>query len=426
MTRAGRTRAVPALAALALLAWGMGAPPAYAQAPLSCPPLAFPPEETWQVIAGGDTAALLRALHAARPGAQLLLADGIYRLGPRQTLQIDTPGVAVRGLSGDRDKVIIEGGYNGVTVNARGAVVADLTVREPRRHAVQVRGERGAAGVVLYNLHLIDAGQQFVKVSTGDGRSGPFADDGLVACSLVEYTTSSRGTDVSSPDYTNGVDILAGRGWVVRDNVFRRIRSGAGPAGPAILVWKNAQDTVIKRNLIIDSWRGIALGLQRPDGLSRGGPDAVYDHRDGLVENNVILALSERGDAAIENNFALNSRILHNTVYYNPHIHHAVGWSIEYRFAPTSVTIANNLTNLPIARRRPSPRSRAWERGNVTQARAAWFRDVLHGDFHLTRDAPVIDRGAPRVGTRDDADGDLRPHGAGPDPGADEYVPGSG
>jgi len=98
------------------------------------------------------------------------------------------------------------------------------------------------------------------------------------------------------------VNILARKGWVIRDNVFRRIRSQAGPAGPAILVWKNSRDTVIRRNLIIDSCRGIALGLSSPNTCSRGGVNVVYDHQNGLVENNVILVLHEPDDAAIENN----------------------------------------------------------------------------------------------------------------------------
>ncbi len=74
-------------------------------------------------------------------------------------------------------------------------------------------------------------------------------------------------------------------------------------------------DTEIRRNLIVDSWRGIAVGLMAPNNLSRGGANVLYDHQNGIVDNNVILALNEPADAAIENNYALNSQIQNNTIY---------------------------------------------------------------------------------------------------------------
>jgi hypothetical protein len=372
------------------------------------------------MIDSGDVRAFLWELRTASPDTTLLLADGIYRLAPNQSLEVKVPRITIRSASGNREAVIIEGGYNNISVNADDCTVADLTLRNPRFHNIQIRGERGVKRTKIYNTHLLDAGQQFVKVSTGDGTSGQFADEGLVACSLIEYTTYSQGTGVSPPHYTNGVAILAGRGWVVRDNVFRRIRSKNGPAGPAILAWKNAMGTVIQRNLILDSWRGIALGLGLPNERTRGGLEAAYDHQNGLVENNVILALHEPADAAIENNFALNSRIVHNTVYYNEAIKHAAHWSIEYRFSPTTAVIKNNLTNLPIIRRLPYPAQEAIVEGNVTEAKENWFQDLMSGDIHLLRGAPAVDKGVPLEVV--DIDGNMRPFGTAPDAGADEFT----
>ena len=194
-------------------------------------------------------------------------------------MEVNTPRVTLGSASGNRDAVIIEGGYNNVSINTDDVTVANLTLRHPKFHAIQVRGEKGLQGTKIYNVHLVDAGQQFIKVSTGDGTKGKFADNGLVACSLIEYTTYAHGTDVTPPSYTNGVDILAGKGWVIRDNVFRRIRSQAGPAGPAILAWRNAMDTIVQRNLIVDCWRGIG---DIAGGMSRQGYDLQltrYDER---------------------------------------------------------------------------------------------------------------------------------------------------
>jgi hypothetical protein len=389
-----------------------------------CP--ALEPASAVQVerIGAGDVAGLTKKLRDATAGTTLLLADGIYTLQPNQGLEVVKPNMTIRGASGNREAVIIEGGGNNISINTSDVTIADLTLRNAKFHAIQVRGERGIARTKLYNVHLMDAGQQLIKVSAGEGTAGKFADDGLVACSLIEYSTYARGTAGSAPSYTNGVDILAGKGWVIRDNVFRRIRSQAGPAGPAILAWRNAQDTVVQRNHIIDCWRGIALGLGAPNQRSRGGATTPYDHQNGTVENNVFLALREPADAAIENNFALNSRIVHNTLYYNDALKHPVDWSIEYRFAPTTATIMNNLTNRPIVKRTPLPLQDAVLRGNVINAATTWFRALAAEDVHLSEAAQAVDKGVQPADSREDFDGDKRPLGSAPDVGADEYTPG--
>ncbi len=160
--------------------------------------------------------------------------------------------------------------------------VADLTIRDVYYHPVQVQGEAGATGARLYNLHLIDAGEQFVKGSTGDG-AGPHADDGLVACSRLEYTDRARS------DYTNGVDVLAAANWIIRDNIFVRIRAPVGQlAGPAVLMWRNSLDTVVERNLFVDCDRAIALGLSPPDPARQRDGERTYDHQGGIIRNNMI------------------------------------------------------------------------------------------------------------------------------------------
>ena len=388
-----------------------------------CTPLPLPaPEQKIKHIKSGDVSALLQKLRLASPDTTLLLAGGVYTLSSDQSLEVNTPRITIRGVSGDRDAVVIRGGYNNISVNADDCIIADVMLRNPRFHNIQVRGEKGISRTKVYNVHLLDAGQQFIKVSTGDGTKGRFADDGLIACSLIEYTTYAHGTEITPPHYTNGVDILAGRGWVIRDNVFRRIRSRDGPAGPAILVWKNALNTLIKRNLIIDSWRGIVLGLNPPDKSSRGGSHVIYDHQNGLVEHNVILALNEPADAAIENNYAFNSLVLHNTVYYNEDLKHAVDWAIEYRFPPTTAVIKNNSTNLPIIKRHPYPRQEAIVAGNITSAKTSWFRDIAAGDVHHTGNALGNDYPGSLSESSEDIDGNQRPSGRASEPGADEFA----
>ena len=353
-----------------------------------------------------------------------MLERGVYVLDNKQSIPLKVPGLTLRGVPGNRDAVRIEGGASSIVVAANYVTIADLTVAGSQFHSIQVRGEFGVSYTKIYNVHLVDAGQQFVKVSAGKSKDGPYGDDGLVACSLIEYTTYSKGNGHTPATYTNAIDILAGKNWVVRDNMIRRIRSKDGPAGPAILVWKNAQNTVIKRNQIVDSWRGIALGLMHPGKRSRGGPEVLYDHQNGVVENNVILAIREPADAAIENNFARGSKIYHNTIFYRSDLPHQGRWSIEYRFPTTQrIEIRNNLTNLPIRMRRPFPLEPAVTGGNVTTADVDWFVDVLNEDVHLVRHAVPVDEGLELPGTHLDLDGTTRSHGQGPDVGADEYEP---
>jgi hypothetical protein len=323
---------------------------------------------------------------------------------------VHSPGVTIRSASGNRDAAIIQGGGNNLSIFASNVTVADVTLRGALNHNIQVHGEAGVLGTIVYNVRLQDSGEQLFKVSTGLGTEDAFADEGLVACSLLEYT------DHAPADYTNGVLILAGRDWVVRDNELRRIRGPNGPAGPAILVWKNASGTVVKRNLLIDCWRGIVLGLAPADDYSRGGSGVQYDHQDGLVENNVIISLGALVDAPIENNYAVGSRILHNTIYT---VNSQVFWSIEVRFPGTTAVIRNNLANRQVLNRSPGE-SQMVEEGNAVDATSAWFRGIEAGDFHLADGSPAVDRGVAEPGSPEDIDGDERPGGGAPDAGADE------
>jgi len=319
---------------------------------------------------------LERAARGARSRDTILLADGDYPL--RQMIDIAASDVVLRGKSGDRDRVVLHGrGMKGdpvgvaVSVSASDVAVADLTIRDVGYHAVQVRGERDVARFVLHNARLLDTGQQLLKVSTSDGH---YADAGLVACSDFSYTESAPS------DYTNGVDVLAGKDWVIRDNHFARIRgpvAGRWSAGPTILVWLAAQNTLVERNVIVDSFRGIALGLDPGPALVRRGGEREFDHIGGIVRNNVIVNLNPWADEAIEANAAKDALIEHNSVL----VEGTIPWSIAARFPIASATVRYNLTNRTIYRRNGG---RIEESGNVTGAKADWFVNAAAGDLHLS------------------------------------------
>jgi hypothetical protein len=387
-----------------------------ASAAMACAPLSA---ATNHEVTVGSTAELQSAVNNLTSGTTILIEDGVYDL--TNTLNIrNVSDVTIRSASGNRDAVVLRGrgmanaNYGNVphvlaVYDATDILIADLTMRDAYYHLIQIHGEADADGVHLYNLHLIDSGEQFVKGSTA-GNPGPYADDGIVECSLFEYTDRARS------DYTNGVDVLAGSGWIIRDNIFRNIRAPKGQlAGPAVLMWRNSLDTIVERNLFIECDRAIALGLSTPDANTRDG-NTTYDHQGGVIRNNMIYREGS-GDVGITVNYARDVAIYHNTVIQNG----TFPWAaIEYRFSSTSAVIANNLTDGPIWQRDGASGAIS---GNITNATLDWFVDAGAGDLHLSAAAAeAIDTATGPALVNDDFDGHFRPVGEAADIGADEYA----
>ena len=355
-------------------------------------------------------------LEHATPGTTILLEDGEYRLD--RTLDIHISDIVLRGKRGDASRVVLRGsGINerqvgvAISVSAPRVTLADLTVGHVGYHGIQVRGETGASKAAFHNVHVIDTGQQLLKGSTaGDARH---ADDVLVACSTFGYTSHAPG------DYTNGVDVLGGKGWVIRDNLFIRIR---GPnsigyrAGAAILFWANSQNTLVERNLIIDSCRGIAFGLgPSSTPLARDG-ERLFDHQGGVIRHNVICNLNPWADEGIEANSARDVRIEHNTVL----VEGRLGWSISMRFPATTGWVRNNLTNKRVTFR---DGGQAQLENNISGARRDWFVDPVHADLRLLGSGlPAIDAAVSLPDILEDFDRNPRRAGRSPDAGAFEYV----
>ncbi len=400
------------LAALSLYALGVGvAAPARAAGPC----LALP-ARAGTVVNVANTAQLQNAVANVTSDTTILIADGVYDL--TNTLNIrGADRVTLRGASGNRDAVVLRGrgmsnaAYGNVPhviaiYDADDVAIADLTLRDAYYHLVQVHGEEGPQRPVFHNLHLIDAGEQFLKGSTG-GAPGPYSDGGIVECSTFEYTDRARS------DYTNGVDVLAGAGWIIRDNVFKNIRAPQGQlAGPAVLMWRNSRDTLVERNLFIECDRAIALGLSAPDANARDG-ETTYDHQGGIIRNNIIYRTGA-GDVGITVNYAANYKIAHNTIVLNG----TFPWTIEYRFSVSSGYLSYNLTDGPIVGR---DGAKGTLLGNLTGAQTSWFVDRTHGDLHLASNSPAIGQAVVLADVTSDFDGDARPIGAAPDVGADEY-----
>ncbi|MBN2503178.1 MAG: right-handed parallel beta-helix repeat-containing protein [Anaerolineales bacterium] len=360
----------------------------------SCPPLPFSDRPSVSVASEAE---LRDQAQNAAPGTTILVEPGTYNM--QDFVYIVNAGISLRGASGARDDVILDfggmqDGYFGVMVEADDVTIADLTIRNAVDHGVAVQGSDRP---VLYNLHIVDIGDQLVKVNpVGDG-----SDDGLLACSHLEYTTAAP------DDYTNGISAHDAHNWIVRDNRWERIRTPSNDPVPTILFWNGSTDTIVERNVLIDCYQGIAFG-------NAGGD--VGDHSGGIVRNNFIYA-SMPHDVVIEMVHATDWLVAHNTVLLMNPVD-GLTWGMEARFSDTSGTFANNLTNLDIYTDRDD--AQGTSSSDVTNAHLNWFIDPANGDLHLTtRAAAAIDQAAPLAEVTTDIDGDSRPR-SNADVGADE------
>jgi hypothetical protein len=282
-----------------------------------------------------------------------------------------------------------------ILVETDDVTIADLTIRNGGEHGVAINGSDRP---LLYNLHIYNTGYQLVKVNpVGDG-----SEDGILACSRLEYTTASP------EEYTNGISAHDAHRWTVRDNQWYRIRTPGNTPVPTILFWSGSSDTIVERNLLVDCYQGIAFG-----NASHG----AGDHTGGIVRNNFIYA-SLLHDSVIEMVHATGWLVAHNTVLLlNPN---GVTWGIEARFEDTSGSFAYNLTNMNIWTDRDGAVTTST--GDRMDLQSEWLRDPTNGDLHLVSgEVPPVDAAAVLLEVPADIDGDPRPQGEAPDIGADEF-----
>ncbi|MBI3467509.1 MAG: right-handed parallel beta-helix repeat-containing protein [Planctomycetes bacterium] len=387
---------------LTIMASSTGAPLGYNNPP----PL--PPPNPATTINAATVAELTAALTNLRSGQTISIAPGIYHLtGKVDGLYVprNISDWAIRGASGNRNDVVIRG--NGMSGSVRFGIwidqsphgtIADLTIDGVTDHGIIANA--GVHGLLVHNVRIVDSGDQFIKSTSAENGN----DLGVVEYSVFEY----RSTD--NDDYTNGVDVHGGDGWIIRHNLFRNILSPADQAlaGPAVLMWNDSRNSVVEGNTFINVARGISLGLVDKVG--------GFDHQGGTIRNNLFYRdakLPCAVDAPILVTDSPGTQVYHNTVIARGSYPN----SIEYRFASSrGLDIRNNLADGKIVAREGAT---ATSGGNVTSANLSLFVNPAAGDLHLVSGAGVIDQGVPLPGPLYDIDGQLR--NGPPDVGADEY-----
>jgi hypothetical protein len=368
-------------------------------------------------------------------GDTILVADGVYHLNGAY-LQFDVPDVTLRSASGNRGAVILDGNYlttEIIQIVASNVTIADLTLREAYYHPIHVMSTGGSTtnNTLIYNVHIIDPGQQAIKINPAG--AGYYSDDGVIARSHIELTDAGRPQvgAINGSCYTGGVDAHQAQGWVIRDNLIEGFWCPTGLSEHGIHFWRGCRDTVVERNMPRDNARGVGFGLATsgsartyPDNPCPGAGGGYVDHYDGIIRNNFVFASrselfasTDGFDSGISLWQACGAQVLHNTVASTQ----APFSSIEWRFWNTDVDIINNLVTHNLMERDGATASLA---GNLQNQPLSLFVDGSGGDLHLAATATVaIDQGVSVVSglSDDDIDGDPRPIGSGRDIGADEY-----
>lgn len=420
------------LIALAYLSAPAGATDGSIQAAADsqCAPLGLP---SGNIINVAEVGTLVDAVNNAVSGDTILLADGLYDLQGNY-LRIDTPGVTLRSASGNREAVILDGGYQTTEIIqavVSDVTIADLTLQRAVYHPIHVTAGDSAntENTLIYNVHVIDPGQQAIKINA-NGAKTHYADNGVVACSHIELTDAGRPKiwEINNSCYTGGIDGHQAWGWVIRDNLIEGFWCENGLSEHGIHFWTGSRDTLVERNILRDNARGVGFGLlQSGDwrtyggGLCGGATDV--GHYDGIIRNNFVfqgrpeLQASQVGfECHICLEQACGAKVLHNSLISTaaPALS-----SVEWRFANTNAEITNNLVSHSLLERDGAT---ATLTGNLSPAPLSLFVDGAGGDLHLTATASTaIDQGLPIAQgmSSDDIDAGLRD--ATPDVGADEF-----
>jgi hypothetical protein len=361
---------------------------------------------------------LSRALASAKPHATILLADGRYLLD--RALQIKADHVTLRGASGHRDQVVLDGAGTlgeGIRItNCTGATIADLTVQNIRWNGIKLDSDTGVHRVTIHNCVLHNIWQRGVKgVGVPKAQRGSIrpADCVIRFCLFYNDRPKTYADDPSDTtenyqgNYIGGMDVMSAQGWTIADNVFARLQGRTEEGRGAIFIWQDSHQCIVERNVILDCDAGISLGSSQPGAAGENHCTAF------VVRNNFLTRVPENGIFTAQTR---DCRIVHNTIY-DPESRR--GRLIRAFAGNEGLAIVNNLVvGPPISNQTGAPL--ALESNVITRRLAVTDPDF--GNLRLTSAATeAIDRVAPHPDGKEDID--RRARGDKPDAGAHELSP---
>jgi len=375
---------------------------------------------------------LQNAVNSLTDNKTILIAPGEYYLS--ETLYIRHDNVTIRGESNRCDAIILAGQgmentsiEHGIWTDKSKLKVQNLTIRDVYRHPIIINP--GGQSPEIYNVRLLNAGEQFVKANPLGFNDG--VNYGRVEYSIIKYTegtpTTSHGA--GGLGYLQGIDVQGGNGWVIRKNRFENLHTPDNADlhnwfNAAVLMWKGSSNPIVEDNVFIDVDRAISFGLD---------PNTPSDNRGGMIRNNMIMmraglysdARTNESDAPIIVWNSENTKVFHNTIVTNQNTRKA----IELRFNSADGQIRNNLIqeiNHPdfpndkeISHRDNQSFSAT---DNILFTDMSIFRDEDVGDLHLITPVDSVSGVVPVFEeARYDIDGEFRDRTGQSDAGADKY-----
>ncbi len=336
------------------------------------------------VVAVNNTGTLVKAIEAAEPGDEIVLADGVYALG--RTLKA--------AAEGSRRAPIVMRARNRLKAEIRVSAIVGFEVSAPywTFRDLDIRGTCNDDSLCEHAFHVTGAAENFRLIGNRLADFNAHLKVNAVRAilpvgGLVEnnefFNTRPRHTEATVAP----LNIDHGTEWMVRGNFIHDFFKDQGDqVSYGAYVKGGAENPVFERNLVVCRRSGERGGSRI--GLSFGGggiapqfcapyfqADTPCEHEvtGGIMRNNIIANCS---DAGIYLNAATGTQILFNTLVRTK--------GVEFRFQGSSGEATGNLTAAEIRGRDGGAFK---DGGNMTRLRAGDFEDLYQepdtGDLRL-------------------------------------------
>ncbi|MFC1792748.1 nitrous oxide reductase family maturation protein NosD [Planctomycetota bacterium] len=358
----------------------------------------------------------VRMQNQAEPGQTILVEDGHYMMP--QYVRISADNVTLRGASGHRERVIIDGAESrhrellGISA-CSGVTIADLTIQNIQCNGFKINSDTNVQKLTIRNciIHNIwQRGIKGVKVPKAGRETTRPRDCRIQYCLFYNdrpKRLSDDPADIAKGNYIAGIDVMFAKDWIISDNVFVGIQGRTYEGRGAVFIWHDSQDCVIERNIIIDCDVGLQLGNpHRPSEIQ-------YHCSRFIARNNFITRAPEAGIVTV---YTKDCKLLNNTIH-DPES--KLRRLLRTVFTNDGLLIANNLISGPGIRNESE--SKITFLNNLIKDVSNSFIDPARGNLHLKSAATeAVGKGLARAEVVEDVDRQQRE--AKPDIGADELI----
>lgn len=371
-----------------------------------------------------DVPSLRAAIVMAMPGSTITLAQGTYTLdSPLVVTKAGTAGapITVRGILTAQTTIQTNGSEEAFLVQAPYWIFEGLDVEVSGGacgsggscHGYKLDGAKSTGGTAGSDIVIRDGActlaataESCIKGSAAG--FAPYPDNVTIENLAVSFSSPS------SYVVTEGIDLVGGKGWTIRNSTFIGVKNLNGISF-ALVLKGNAQNSLIEGNYFLDSNIAISVGGTSSSQYYRDG-DSTYEHRDAIVRNNVVKNTT---DVAMYLEKATRTDIYNNTIINPFSSCGPTGCSaIDVRYASSSNnTIRNNILAKRVNLREGGT---ATTRNNIEAYNIAELESDFSQALGSSLDLATRDKGESIPELAIDFYGTKRPVGGGIDIGAVE------